>query len=169
MARGGTRVGAGRPPDPESRRQMKAAERADALSQPEAYGEWTELPKSGRTGRVPAWPLPTRTNAAERKLWNRLWKMPQAIMWEHDGQELQVALYVRRFLEAEERGAPSALTNAVLRMQDALGISELGMRSLRWRIVDRTVAAKEPAAAPVARKRTAAKSSSKARLTVVSE
>lgn len=138
------------------------------MQRPETYGEWTELPKSGRTGRVPAWPLPTRTNAAERKLWDRLWKSPQAIQWEHDGQELQVALYVRRAIEADERGAPSALTSVVLRLADSLGISELGMRSLRWRIVDRE-AVKRPAeeAAPASTAARRSSGSSRERLTVV--
>lgn len=158
MPRGGTRAGAGRPPDPES---------LAALDRPEAYGEWVELPKTGRTGRVPAWPLPTSTNAAERKLWNRLWKTPQAIMWEKLELHLQVALYVRRAIEADERGATSALTNTVLRLADSLGISALGMRSLRWRIVDRTAAAKVAAeSAPSTVRRSGG--SSRDRLKVVS-
>lgn len=157
MPRGGTRAGAGRPPDPESLR---------ALERPESYGEWIELPKSGRTGRVPAWPLPTATNPAERKLWNRLWKSPQAIMWEHLDQHVQVAMYVRRLIEAEDRGASSALTNTVLRMADSLGLSAIGLRSLRWKIVDRTAAKAEPEKKPAAKKKPA-RSSSKARLEVV--
>lgn len=166
MPRGGTRAGSGRPPgqDPDSLR---------SLERPETYGEWTELPKSGRTGRVPAWPLPTRTTAPERKLWNRLWKSPQAIMWEELEQHLQVAMYVRRLIEAEERGASSALTSVVLRLADSLGISALGMRSLRWRIVDREKVAREKVAAAqsdppvVAKRKPGSQGPSRERLRVV--
>lgn len=157
MPSGGSRAGAGRPPDPESLRQASAVE-ANHFN-----GEWIELPAAGRRGRAPAWPLPTSTNAAERKLWNRLWKSPQAIMWDQLGQEMQVALYVRRAIEAEERGASSSLTTVVLRLADNLGISVLGMRQLRWKVVDRAAAPKDSAPA---RKQTA-KTSSKQRLTVV--
>lgn len=157
MPSGGARVGAGRRPDPESLR---------ALDRAESYGDWIELPVSGRKGRVPAWPLPTATNAAERKLWNKLWKSPQAIMWEKHGQELQVAFYVRRAIEADQRGIPASLQNAVQRLADTLGITLIGQRGLRWRIVDREAAAKDVPAEPAKKKRTKS-SSSKQRLTVV--
>lgn len=150
MPRGGARAGAGRPPDEQS---------LAAMGREESWGEWTELPLTGRTGRVPAWPLPTPATAAERKLWNLHWKKPQAIMWEKLGQQLPVALYIRRYVEASEPGASASLTNSVMRLQDSLGISPIAMRSLRWRIVDRDSAkAKAPAAKKTAKKTTRASS-----------
>jgi hypothetical protein len=87
-------------------------------------------------------------------------------MWKRQHLEWQVAAYVRSFLEAAERGAPASLKTAVLRMEDGLGLSTVGLLALRWRITEDAVAAKrtarpaaavelEPPAAPVRRLRAA--------------
>lgn len=129
MPRGGARSRSGPPPDPTALRRQRDAD------------DWVALPATGREGDPPEWPLGGRQTIRERELWERLWCKPQAIMWERRGQELDVALYVRRFREAEKPGAPVAVSTWILRMADALGLSEAGLRVNRWRIVHRPVSA----------------------------
>lgn len=121
MAKGGARSRSGPPPDPNS------------LTRDE--GEWTILPAAGRVGDLPPWPL---VDALERELdlWGDLWSAPQAIMWERQGQELMVALYVRRLVEAEQHGSAVNLSTLVKQLGEGLGLTTPGMRSNRWRIAD---------------------------------
>ena len=109
---------------------------------------------------MPAWPLTSATRR-ERAVWNRLWKKPQAIVWEEEGQQDVVAIYVRRFCEAEERMSATNLSTLVRQMADSLGLTTPGMRANRWIIVQPEE--KDSKAAPRRR------SSSKAKLTVVSD
>src|SRR5690242_11707288 len=88
MTSGGARARSGPAPDPTALRRDRDA------------GEGTVLPTEGRQGATPDWPL-TEQSVREADLWERVWRMPQALMWERYGQELEVALYVRRFTEAE--------------------------------------------------------------------
>lgn len=60
--------------------------------------------------------------------------MPQALMWERYGQELEVALYVRRLAEAEAPEAKVTVGVLVRQMADSLGLTTPGMRANRWRI-----------------------------------
>lgn len=122
MPKGGARTRSGPPPDPQ------------ALSRERDGGDWTELPAEGRSGRAPGLPLPKPTQR-ERSLWKRLWSMPQAVMWEAQSQELEVALYVRRLAEAEQRGSPTNLSTLVRQMADSLGLTTPGLLRNRWRIV----------------------------------
>src|SRR3954470_10344127 len=87
MPSGGARVRSGPPPDPNS---LRSAARDT--------GDWTTLPAEGRKGRAPDWPWSKQTRR-ETALWQREWKRPQALMWERQGQQLEVALYVRRLAE----------------------------------------------------------------------
>lgn len=119
MAKGGARARSGPAPDP------------DSLTQ--ADGEWTILPASGREGDVPAWPLDRQTER-EADLWVREWSRPQAIMWEHAGQQLEVALFVRSLVDAESAEASVAARTLVRQQMEALGISVPGMLRNRWRI-----------------------------------
>lgn len=106
---------------------------------------WTELPaKVG--GRPPVFPLEGLTSA-EKALWAVLWKKPQAAMWKKRGMQFQVAAYVRAFLEASAKGAPASLKTAVLRQEDSLGISLVGLAQLRWRIKDDDLAPRRTAPA----------------------
>jgi hypothetical protein len=149
MAKGGARARSGPAPDPNALRRERDA------------GEWTILPAEGRSAAAPEWPL-TEQSVREVELWERLWKMPQALMWERFGQELEVALYVRRLTEAELMDSRVNLSTLVRQMGDSLGLTTPGMRANRWRI-----AAEEPAR-PVAASRPRARSSSRSRLKVVS-
>lgn len=136
MPTGGARARSGPPPDP------------NALSARE--GEWTTLPATGRVGAPPAWPL-TAASERESVLWADLWSMPQAIMWERERQFSVVALYVRRFAEAEEHGSSVAVSTLVRQLADSLGLTSPGLRSNRWIIGE---VAGERRQAPVARSRT---------------
>jgi len=96
-------------------------------------GEWTELPAEGRAGEPPEWPL---DGGSEREavLWKRLWRMPQALMWERYGQDLEVALYVRQLERFERPRSPIILGTLVRQMADSLGLTTPGLRANRWRI-----------------------------------
>lgn len=135
MAKGGARTRSGPAPDP------------DALRRERDAGEWTILPAEGRQGATPDWPL-TEQTGREEELWDRLWRMPQALMWERYGQELEVALYVRRLSEAEARDSSVALSTLVRQLADSLGLSTPGMRANRWR-VDRPSEEEAPSGASV--------------------
>lgn len=151
MPKGGARSRSGPPPDPA------------ALRRERDVGEWTILPAEGRTGAMPAWPL-TEETVREDELWERLWRLPQALMWERFGQELEVALYVRRLAAAESHDAQVTLGTLVRQMADSLGLTTPGMRANRWRI-EAGDAAVEPSTRRPAAKRA---SSSRSRLKVVS-
>lgn len=94
---------------------------------------WHVLPVTGRPGPAPDWPLTPASNR-ENWHWLRLWKTPQATRWEVLGQHVQVAMYVRRLVAAEEPDATAALGNHVLRLEEGLGLSIPGMRRNRWQI-----------------------------------
>lgn len=150
MPKGGARTRSGPAPDP------------DALRRERDAGEWTILPAEGRQGATPDWPL-TGQSLREVELWERLWQMPQALMWERYGQELEVALYVRRLAEAELPESSVTLSTLVRQLSDSLGLTTPGMRANRWR-VDRPNEEDEmlPSAAPVV-----APTSARARLRAV--
>lgn len=112
----------GPPPDPDALRRDRNTDEG-----------WHVLPVTGRTGPTPDWPL---TPAGNREAWHwqRLWKTPQATRWEVLGQHVQVAMYVRRLVAAEEPDATAALGNHILRLEEGLGLSIPGMRRNRWQI-----------------------------------
>ena len=147
MPKGGARTRSGPAPDPA------------ALRRERDVGEWTILPVEGRQGATPAWPLTAQT-IREADLWEGLWGKPQALMWERYGQEVEVALYVRRLAEAEELGSAVVLSTLVRQLSDSLGLTTPGMRANRWRIA----AEETPAAAGPRRM---GGSSARSRLTVV--
>jgi hypothetical protein len=68
------------------------------------------------------------------ELWGLHWRKPQALMWETQGQELEVALFVRRFAEAERPNTPTNLSTLVRQMSDSLGLTTPGLRAHRWTI-----------------------------------
>ena len=145
--KGGARARSGPAPDPNALRRDR---KDDA--------EWTTLPAEGREGDVPEWPLAEPT-PRELELWATEWVRPQAVMWEANGQELEVALYVRSVADAESHRAPVASRTLVRQQMDALGLTVPGLRSNRWRIGETA----DP------KTRTKARSSSKSRLKVVTD
>lgn len=125
MPKGGARAFSGPAPDPQALSRDRPSDRAS----------WTILPASGREGEVPAWPL-SDPSVREIELWRRMWRKPQAIVWERNGQEDEVAMYVRSLTAAELPNAFVAARTLVRQQQEALGLSMPGLLRLRWRIED---------------------------------
>lgn len=121
MPRGG-HAHSGPPPDPNS-----------LTSSSGKGGEWITLPIEGRTTQAPTWPLPGATKR-EATVWADLWAKPQALEWERLGQEHYVAIFVRRLVEAEERGSAVNISTLVRQMSDELGLTTGGMARNRWKI-----------------------------------
>lgn len=94
--------------------------------------DWVDLPAEFG-GEPPSWPFEPN-DLAEVDMWNRLWRKPQAFMWDRLGLGDQVAAYVRAYLESTFPDASAGLKTAVLRMETELGISVAGMRQNGWRI-----------------------------------
>lgn len=150
MAKGGARTRSGPPPDPNALRRDRKSDAAG----------WLTLPSEGRPGDPPAWPFLDQSER-EVDVWASLWCKPQAVAWESFGLTDQVALYCRRWCEAEVSMSSTALSTLVRQLADALGLTMPGMNSLRWKIAaDETAAARET-------KAPARRSSSRDRLTVV--
>lgn len=123
MAKGGARSRSGPAPEPTAARRDRKDD-----------GEWLTLDKAGRKGKTPAWPLSPAANNREKSLWAKLWRTPQAIAWEQNQTELEVAMYVRRLAEAEQRKTATNLSTLVRQMADSLGLTTVGLRSNRWKI-----------------------------------
>jgi hypothetical protein len=121
MSSGGARATSGPPPDP------------DALRRDRDVGTWKTLPIEGRQGPAPEWPL-SKATKREADLWAREWTRPQAVMWERNGQEVEVAMYVRSLAAAEKRDAPVNARTLVRQQQEALGLSLPGLARNHWRI-----------------------------------
>ena len=124
MPSGGARTRSGPAPDPTSIRQDRKS----------VQGLWVDLPSAGRKGVTPKWPLPEPT-AGELVQWRKEWRRPQAVIWERNGQEDEVAIYVRTFVSVAKDGSPQMLT-LLLRQQGELGLNMGGLLKNHWRIVD---------------------------------
>lgn len=121
--KGSARVNSGPPPDPNALRRDRPNDRAD----------WTLLPSAGRRGRTPPWPL-REPDEEELAMWTRLWKLPQAVAWEAGHYVDTVACYVRALYVAQAIHARAADRTIACRYQDALGLTDAGLRSNRWLI-----------------------------------
>ena len=115
-----------------------------------AGGEWQELPREGRKGKPPVWPLGA-CSAEMDKHWRRLWRTPQATKWQDvKGSDLMVARYVTLTMELYDLGAMRVSAQIAafpeLRLlEDGLGLSPKGMQQLRWQLApDEPVAVEEP-------------------------
>lgn len=127
MPPGGTRVRSGPIPDPNALRRDRPSDAAT----------WVHLPAAGRTAPAPDWPL-TAATQRERQLWEAEWRRPQALMWEANGQAVEVAVYVRALRFAEMPNAKPATGQSralVVRLMLDLGISAPGLARHRW-IID---------------------------------
>lgn len=95
-----------------------------------------KLPAAGRKGTTPRWPLSGRTP----KGWVGLWKKPQAVMWERNGDELLVARYLKLRNMVQDPVDISDVKPTVLgelrQMEDRLGLSPMALLRLRWEIVE---------------------------------
>lgn len=109
-------------PDPDAIRRDRPSDQAG----------WVDLP-ARREGPIPPWPFAEPT-PRETELWARQWVRPQAVMWERNGQEEEVANYVRQLADAERPRASVASRTLVMRQQETLGLSLPGLARNRWRI-----------------------------------
>ncbi|MCU1488278.1 MAG: hypothetical protein JWN67_5024 [Actinomycetia bacterium] len=147
MPRGGNRPGAGRKPDPKSERQEKlraSEKRAGTPGAPAAKTStaadqlgvrFGRLPRGGFTGRVPAWPLVSSATTDERKVWNQVWRTPQAAAWATEPwRHRTVALWVRSSVRCEEPDAPAAIITASIRLADQIGLTPAGLLANGWEI-----------------------------------
>lgn len=101
-----------------------------------------KLPKGGRKGAAPKWPLAVPATVEERAAWRELWKAPQAVVWEEQEWTRVVARFCRMMVESEQPGAKSATRSEVRQMEDKLGLTPKAMRLLMWEIVSDEVSAK---------------------------
>lgn len=139
MPSGGARTRSGPAPDPNALRRDRPGDIAG----------WIHLPAEGRKGPTPKWPL-AKQSPAEKGYWQRLWRMPQAVMWEQLHLTDQVAMYVRNWCEATQPDASTSLRTLQRQLADALGLTAPGMASLRWKIAADEVAARRTESAPAA-------------------
>lgn len=153
MPKGGARTRSGPAPDPNALRRDRPGDTA-----------WVVLPAEGRKGPTPKWPLAKQT-PAEKGQWAKLWRMPQAVMWEQLRLHDQVAMYVRNWCEATLPEASSSLRTLHRQLADALGLTAPGMASLRWKVATDEVAPRRVDSSAVSK--TASASSMRARLAAV--
>jgi hypothetical protein len=152
MARGGSRPGAGRAPDPGSLRQMKLAEKNGLKLLPREY-----------QGDSPEWPL-TYTSVRQQELWAAMWKKPQARIWAEQQMEFELAIHVQTLVEAEAPNAPSSVRTLLLQQMNSLLLTQPALLKAGYRVAtDDDTAAAAAKAAPGAKPRT----SSRARLRAV--
>lgn len=121
MAKGGARARSG--PAPTSRER---SHKADAQG-------WTTLPAEGRDGPLPPFPL-VNPQAREYEIWEQLWELPQAVMWEQQHLHWEVAGYVRLLVRAELPKSSSMIWAQVKQMGESLGLTASGMQRNRWTI-----------------------------------
>jgi hypothetical protein len=103
------------------------------------------LKSSDRAAVVPGWPLADPI-PRELAMWEREWTRPVSLLWQWNGLEDEVALYVRNFLEAAAGSASTAARTLVRQQREALGLSLDGLTRLRVRIVDADVDKKKAGA-----------------------
>jgi hypothetical protein len=111
------------------------------------------------------WPLGDQSDR-ESHWWAHFWAKPQAVEWERLGLVAEVALYVRRFAEAEERGSSVAAGTLVKQLGEQLGLTIPGMRMHRWRIAGAAGASPETKTT-TGRSRRTAESSARDRMKVI--
>jgi hypothetical protein len=92
------------------------------------------LPREGRKGPSPAWPLPGRQLKTEKELWETLWHSPQAAAWETMGDAtVRVVARYARYVIMAELGNDKAAAEA-RQLEDKLGVTPKAMRMLLWAV-----------------------------------
>lgn len=133
--RGGARSRSGPPPDPNSARSDQRGFRLSAL------------PPEGYQGKVPRFPLATRSCPSEedthrvmlreRAMWRWAWRTPQAWGWAQP-QEMwriyTVAMWVRTFVICEAAEATAADKNSLHRFADQIGFTDAGLKQMGWKV-----------------------------------
>jgi hypothetical protein len=109
-------------PDPNSLRR----DRKDDIS-------WTILDPNGNVETLPTWPL-IKPLDRELELWEWIWKRPQSVLWKQNHQEFEVALYIRRLCEVEQRNAAASLHTLLIRQMESLLLTIPSMYKARVKI-----------------------------------
>jgi hypothetical protein len=91
---------------------------------------------SRREGARPKWPL-VRPTRRELTLWADYWQKPQALIWERNQSEIEVALHVRTLVEAEgrrvwEQKGASSLRKLVRDQQNSLLLTADSLARARY-------------------------------------
>lgn len=118
-------AGMGRYPKDESTRRNRHALTFD----------WTTLPLEGRQGPPPTLPPLRVWTEATLDEWARLWRSPQATMWDQSGRTLHAWAILHHHYVTDEKGERVASLAAEMRQhEDRHGLSPKAMLQLRWRI-----------------------------------
>lgn len=103
-----------------------------------ARPDWVTLPAAGRKGKTPKWPLTGRAVPG----WVALWRKPQAVMWERNGDEFLVARYAKVRHLVQNPDSPDEISTQALselrQMEDRLGLSPMALKRLQWEIGEDT-------------------------------
>lgn len=116
---------------------------------PDHTGNKTVLSREGRQAPAPDWPLPGIPSPREAQLWEAAWTRPQAVLWERDALEDDVALYIRKRAEAEIPGSSSASVDTIQRLADHLLLTVPAMKRAGVVIADEAPSAPSRPAAIV--------------------
>jgi hypothetical protein len=139
MPSGGARARSGPAPDPQALRRSRKDDAG-----------WETLP-GPREGDAPEWPEELAgASVSELAMWSREWRRPQARKWEVNGQEFEVAMYVRTFISAAMPDASANMRALVVRQQETLGISLSGLARNRWIVGEQQESVGAPAERAVA-------------------
>ncbi len=114
----------GPPPKPDHKRRRANSEPGWVDIAADAAGDVPDIPKPNRLGRKKLGP----------QLWSEYWSTPWASMW--GAAEVRVVLrLVELEVEWQAEGGSKVLSE-IRQIQDSLGLTPKGRRSLRWRLVD---------------------------------
>lgn len=94
-----------------------------------------KLPRGGRTGPIPQWPIPGGATADVLQLWETLWRTPHAVAWE----KLEWTRVIARYclvVRAAEIGFDKTAGAEARQLEDKLGLTPKAMRMLLWEIAD---------------------------------
>lgn len=105
--------------------------------------QWIRIPNTPCDEQPPSFPLPDPSER-ELYLWKKLWVKPQARMWHLNDLDYEVALYTRRFAEAEQADSSVTLNTLVRQLADSIGVTVPGMRSARWLLVADVINVEQP-------------------------
>lgn len=75
----------------------------------------------------------------EMEFWARLWRLPQAVVWEADAGEIQVAMYVRVLVDAQRPGGATADRTLAARLAGELLLTTPSLHAMRY-VIDRGIA-----------------------------
>jgi hypothetical protein len=90
-----------------------------------------------RSGPTPQWPLEEPPSDAERRIWQDLWRLPAAVVWERQSAHRLVARYVKLAAICERPSEVKAATLAECRQaEDRLGLSPAAAARMHWTVGD---------------------------------